>query len=445
MRFFIYLNKIFLAVLLLTAVGCKKNNNPTSAPKGNKSIHSDPEGATIIYNGKELGKTPYTITAKPKSYIIKLSKTGYRTRYASFTVVNGKNKASKFKLEPISNSVLIDSKPQKATVVFNGKRIAETPCVLPDMPFGTHSVRLESSGYASKDLTFNVTSERPLKVTAELESNIGQIFINSNPQGAKVIINGKNVGITPYRGDHPDGTYTITLQRSDYLELNTTIAIKKGKKISKNYKLHLRPGSFKIITDPAGAKVHFGGKYVGKTPVVIPEITANQEHQLTISLDGFAPISKKVKTSPGHQESLVFDMKRNSGDLELVINPPGVTVYIDGKKYAVTEKADTDRTSKIITIKNLLPGKHVVRYTHRRAVPTSRTKNIEIIAGEVTRPAPMKLWVPNAEITYIDDAKETVILLSEDSKGVFVEPQNGIRYTVLRSKIKKINYFKDKE
>ena len=98
-----------------------------------------------------------------------------------------------------------------------------------------------------------------------------------------------------------------------------------------------------------------------------------------------------------------------------------------------------------MTIRNLKPGNHTIRYTHRRAIPSSKTKRIEIIAGETARPDPLFLWVPNAEIVYNDDSKETVIIISEDGRGIYVEPSNGIRYTVLRSKIRKINYFKDKE
>ena len=98
-----------------------------------------------------------------------------------------------------------------------------------------------------------------------------------------------------------------------------------------------------------------------------------------------------------------------------------------------------------MVVKNLSPGTHTIRYTHRRAIPTSKTIKVKITAGETTRIDSLSLWVPNAELIYNDDSRETVIILSEDGKGVYVEPQNGIRYTVLRSKLKKINYFKDKE
>lgn len=441
-----YIRIISLAsALTLLFVGCGKNDKNKNAVKGTKLIQTKPAGASIIFNGNEIGKTPYTVTAKPNFYVVKLTKHGYRPRYASFNIKNGKNSASTYTLEAASASALIESKPSGAYVTYNGKRIGETPCVLPDLPFGNHTVNLQRSGSAPKDLSFNINSERPLKISTLLESNIGNIYITSNPSGAKVILNGKNIGITPLRREYPDGEYKITLQRSNYLDHTSTLVIRKGAHIQKNYKLNLLPGAFKIVTNPAGAKVYFGGRFIGNSPVTVKDQLANTDHHLIVTLDGYATLKNKIRTSPGRQETFTFNLKRNRGDLEFVINPPGVTVFIDGKKYCVTQKSDTEKTSKVITVKNMTPGNHTIRYTHRRAIPSSKTKRVEVVAGETTRLDPLSLWVPNAEIIYNDDSRDTVIILSEDGKGVYIEPLNGIRYTVLRTKIKKINYFKDNE
>ena len=446
MKTFKYIKYISFAVVLsILAAGCKKDTKKPIDTRGTKLIQSSPAGASIIYNGNELGKTPYTVKAKPNFYVVKLIKHGFRPRYAYFNITSGKNSPETYKLEPASASALVESNPAGAYVTFNGNRIGETPCVLPDLPFGNHSIHLEKSGYAPKDMTFAVNSDRPLKISTSLESNIGNITITSEPSGAKVLLNGEQIGITPLKREYPDGEYKLTLQHANHLDLNTSIAIRKGSDVKRSYKLTLLPGSFKIITNPAGAKISLGGKFIGNSPVTITDQLANQDHHLVIQLAGFASQKHKIRTTPGKEETFTYNLKRNRGDLEFVINPPGVTVYIDGEKYGVTEKADTSKTSKLITIKNMTPGTHTIRYTHRRAVPSSKTKRVEVIAGETTRIAPMSLWVPTAEIIYKDDSKESVIILSEDGRGIYVEPLNGIRYTVLRSKIQKINYFKDTE
>ena len=361
------------------------------------------------------------------------------------TVKKGQNTPSTFKLEPASSSVLLESVPGQAAVIRDGNRIGETPLVISDLAYGSYTVRLEKTGHSAKDVKFSVNSERPQKIKTTLISNIGSIHITSNPKGAQIYHNGKNIGTTPFTGEFPDGKQTFTLRRSNYTPVTATVNILKNKRNSLHRELNLLPGSFYITSTPSKARVVFNGKYMGVTPLQLPDVQSNLTHRIKVSLNGYASQSIHRKTSPGRREPIHFNLKRSLGDLELVINPPGVTVYVDDIKYGVTKKADSEKISKVMSIKNLTPGEHVIRYAHSRARPASKSRKIKIVAGEVTRPEPMSLWIPNAEIIYTDDSTEAVIILSKNNQGVFVEPYNGIRYTILHKNIKKINYLNEKE
>lgn len=446
MQKFRHFNKFILpAIAILFICGCKDDENSASSAVGKKQITTVPAGASIIYNKKVIGKTPYTLSAKPNFYVVKLEKPGYETKYASFQIKAGTNPAEQYTLKKTTASVLIDSVPSHAYVTFNDIRIGETPCVLPDLEFGTYKLTLNKAGHASKDVSFTINSERPLKISTSLESNIGSIEIISKPANAKVLINGKNVGITPFKSEFPDGEYKLTLQLPNYIEMNSTVVIQKGKKVVKEYKLDLLPCSFEIVTIPEKAKIYFDGKYVGDSPILIEDQLANKVHHLIINAPGFAPQNHKVKTTPGKKETFTYNLKRNRGDLDLQINPPGVTVYLDGQKYTVTEKSESSKQSKLISIKNLKPGTHTIRIAHRRGIPNSKTKKVTVLAGETVRPEAMTLWIPTAEIVYKDESTEQVIILSEKGESIFVEPPNHIRYSIMRNKIKKINYFNDSE
>ncbi len=440
--------KFFSMLLLLTAVtvcntGCKKKQpQPKKVINGTKQIITAPEGASIFYGDKELGKTPYTITAKPNFYTVKLVKEGYRSQFVSFQIKKGKNPASTISLEPHTSSVMIDSRPNKASVIYNGKRIGETPHIISELSIGSHSVRLEKSGFSPKDVVFKITSERPQRIMTSLDSNIGKIIVYSSPSGAKISINGKTIGVTPFTGEYPAGQYQLSLQAPNHREYTTTVAIQKGRTARISPRLQLLPGSFEIQSTPSKAKVFWDGKYIGQTPIVIKDQIANVNHSIRLTLSGYAEISQNLKTTPGKLEVKTFNFKRNRGDLELVINPPGVTVYLNNKKIGVTEKSENARVSKVLSVKNLKPGTYTVYYTHRRATPNGKTKKVEIKAGETTRPAPLSLWVPNAEVVYQDDSTESVVIISQSNDGIFVETQDNIRYTILNSKIKKINHFK---
>ena len=448
MKIFKYTNILLISTILIsvTFCGCKKTEKKTRQSNvAKKKIISEPSGAKIFHNGSEIGTTPTVLTASPQAYTVKLVKHGYKTRFASFTIQKGKNTPSIFKLEPASSSVLIESTPSNAAVIRDGKNIGETPIVISDLAFGNYSLTLKKSGHSTKDISFTVDSERPQKITANLLSNIGSVSITSYPRGAKIYHNGKMLGITPFNGEFPDGTHTFELKMDNYAPVSADITINKGKKSSLHRILNLLPGSFYITSNPSKARVSLNGKYIGVTPLTIKDIASSVDYKITVSKSGYATVINKRKTSPGRREPVHFDLKRNRGDLELVINPPGVTVYIDNIKKGVTQPSESAKISKVLLIKDLTPGEHILRYAHSRAKPESKSRKINIVAGEVTRPGPMHLWIPNAEIVYTDDSTEAVIILSQNAQGVFVEPHNGIRYTILRKNIKKINYLNEKE
>jgi hypothetical protein len=57
----------------------------------------------------------------------------------------------------------------------------------------------------------------------------GSLFVDSRPQGAKVIVNGKPAGVTPLRlNDQPAGAYEVRLELADHQPWTTTARIVGG-------------------------------------------------------------------------------------------------------------------------------------------------------------------------------------------------------------------------
>jgi len=68
---------LIMFVLLISFTGCNKSTNSTETPVQEKTVEisSDPEGATVFINGKEIkGTTPVTYNLKPGTYKIRIAK-----------------------------------------------------------------------------------------------------------------------------------------------------------------------------------------------------------------------------------------------------------------------------------------------------------------------------------------------------------------------------------
>jgi hypothetical protein len=66
-------------------------------------------------------------------------------------------------------SVLVESRPSGATVFLDGKNIGVTPLSVPDVPVGSHVVRLELAGHQRWSASTRVVSGERVRVAASLE------------------------------------------------------------------------------------------------------------------------------------------------------------------------------------------------------------------------------------------------------------------------------------
>ncbi len=440
MKYFTILFSVIAACFCLTS--CSPDNSKNAEThSGSKLIKTVPEGAEIIYNNKVIGKTPYNLRAKPKFYTVKIAKKGFKDLYCSFDIKNGKNPDETYTLSPLTSSLLITSTPANADIISENKKIGETPFVMTDLKLGEYNFTLQKNGYSNKTFSVNIQSDRPVKYTANLEKNIGSIEINSEPANAAVFLNDKQIGVTPFKGEFTTGSYELTVKAQNYEEYKSLIHIEKNKTSQKNCKLTLLPGALQITSSPAGAKVLIDGKFIGQTPVTAIGLQAGTSCQVVVSNENFATETRNIKINPGKTEPVNFLLKRNKGDINFVVNQPGVTVYLNGEKFWTSNKNTTDPQQ--FTAKDMPPGTYTVKYYHYRAKPSSRAKKIELHAGETVNVEKMDLWIPNAEIHYKDDTIERVILIKQDFNSIYIEPEKGIRFTIPASQVKSIKELKD--
>ena len=117
-----------LSLAFFFAVGCLEKKAEVKKPK--LDITSAPAGATVSLLGKERGVTPFHCSLLPSTYIVKLEKPGYRAELIRVEIKQGTDRKIDAKLKPVTASVMLTSVPAAAPVIFQGKKIGETPLVI---------------------------------------------------------------------------------------------------------------------------------------------------------------------------------------------------------------------------------------------------------------------------------------------------------------------------
>ena len=154
---------------------------------------------------------------------------------------------------PRSGKIVVRSKPSGASVSINGKWRGRTPYVMDNVGFGKYAVRVTLQGYdveresvsltaadASKSLSYDLkkqpaaVAQAPKKTapagTATTGILPGTIFVDSNPRGARVFLDGKPMGATPLRiPEVPIGSHVVRLELPDHRAWTGATTVVSGK------------------------------------------------------------------------------------------------------------------------------------------------------------------------------------------------------------------------
>lgn len=154
---------------------------------------------------------------------------------------------------PTTGRLVVQSSPSGAGVTVDGRWRGRTPLTLDDLRFRSYRVRVVEPGFGvaseevalsrtapSRTLSFrlqrNATQPAPASRTAPAiqkpaspQTYTGSIVVDSRPQGARVFLDGKLVGTTPFRiADVPVGSHVVRLQLDDHRIWSTSTRVVAG-------------------------------------------------------------------------------------------------------------------------------------------------------------------------------------------------------------------------
>ena len=164
-----------------------------------------------------------------------------------------------------TGQMVITSNPARASVTVDGKWTGRTPLTLDNRRFGSYRIRVVREGYEVASTTLTISDARPsatfaptltaipaasrtpaaapkpaaqapaaattkpAAAAAKPTAKTGEIFVDSRPQGATVLVDGKPVGVTPLRlTGQPAGSHTVRLELADHQPWTSTATVIGG-------------------------------------------------------------------------------------------------------------------------------------------------------------------------------------------------------------------------
>jgi serine/threonine protein kinase len=216
--------------------------------------------------------------------------------------------------------LMLTSSPSGAQIQIDGRGEAnwKTPFTASALVAGPHNVTFRKQGYATETRIVEVGSGKKAFVNAQLRPTTGRLAIASDPEGAAIIIDGKDTGkVTPTQLTLDQGQHTLALRKEGFRELSSSVNLRPGEMF--NYSPTLKPidqeglarlrGIFggsntsdrvtiHVRTNPKGAVLLINGHPAPKvTPLRIPLLPG--KYEIELQMDGYRSVRRVISLERG--------------------------------------------------------------------------------------------------------------------------------------------------
>ncbi len=334
--------------------------------KGSISLNSTPGQAEVFVNGMPQGTTPTTISGLPADdYTVELKKAGYDRAFKNVSLMNGQRVNLNLEMKKVTGLLLVESNPEGADVLIDGVSKGRTPLLMTDLPLGSYKLEFSSTTHLPLTKSAELVDRKPVHVVAELVSNTARLTANSTPAGAEVRINGVLLGTTPTNiAGVVTGEADVKVSYRGYKPFQKRMVFEATQQYEISPELESLPSGLTVISTPEGAKVMVDNLIVGEAPITLSNLKGG-DHEIAVSLEGFASQTTNIVLQPDMNESAEFNMVKDSGYLVLDTEPAGVQVYVDGILMATTQpKGGASTLSQPVRITLKADRDHKIQLVH---------------------------------------------------------------------------------
>jgi len=403
-------------------------------------VVTDPPEAVVYCDGVLKDPAPLVISdLSAGEHLLTAVKQGYKDARKTVSLIDGQKAAIEMKLEPIHGLVLVYSTPSGADVQIDGADRGKTPLLVHNLPLGKYRLKVNSQGYAAKEIDLGIKDRIPMKLDINLSSDSAMIDLSSQPAGADVTLNGIAKGKTPCIIDRiPAGSCQLELLMDGYAPYKQTLNLQAGQQEKMTAVLKVIPSELQVVSIPAKARVYVENQFRGEAPVTLQNLEPG-EYRVRAELIGCEPLARTVKLERNQKLVEEFRLTRDCGVLEITTEPAGVKVLLDGKESGVTaaKASETDRVSEPLAIDFLSAGAHQVQLTKKGYYDAAFEVQIEK-EKTLTRHVPLKQrFIPDCEIKTTKDEVFRGVLVDVDPQGnLRLEIKPGIFKNILAKDVK---------
>lgn len=305
---------------------------------GSLSVGSDPGGARVAVNGKEVGTAPLTLRGLPVGTVeVSARAEGHEDASARVKISDGETSDTTLKLARSVGTLRV-TVPADAVVKVSSAEVGEkeiTGSGEMQLPTGDYDVAASSAGL--QGVSQRATVQRNGS-TEFLPWPKGYLVVDSTVAGAHVFVDGVDKGEAPRLVEvEPEGLHAVELRKEHYAAYWASLSASAGSKTRFAADPVALPGSIRVETSIAGASGYLDDQQEGVSPIRFENVPAG-EHVVKIDDvkvgDRWYTVGGPTKVEVGAGEDVVLSKTFVVGMAHLVIKdaPSGSVLSIDGEE-----------------------------------------------------------------------------------------------------------------
>lgn len=310
---------------------------PSLALSGWIILTSEPSGAEVFLNEQRVGVTPYQGRNIAGQYNIRLQYPLYHNHNEQFTLNEGATiTIPSINLKPRFGYWQVNTTPADAEVILDSKPIGKTPLARGQISSGQHELTIRKSLYHDHKETFTIEDGDDKNFNITLKPAFGELVITSDPTGAKVFLDEREVGVTPYNNkQQPSGNYNLRLAHNLYSDARDNITISDGEKTEKFIALSKNYGTLSVTA--SGAEIFLNNSRVGSNSYNANIAPGQYKVKATRNLHH--DDEREVFIVLGQTENITLAPKPKQGAISVSTTPfdaRGAEIFINNEKRKET-------------------------------------------------------------------------------------------------------------
>ncbi|MDE0054324.1 MAG: PEGA domain-containing protein [Gammaproteobacteria bacterium] len=268
---------------------------------------------------------------------------------------------------------------------------------------GRYRLTAEAPGYYSLDVDVDVGPSRNQEFAFEMTPLPGRVTFDSAPEGARVLVDGDDIGETPLTEDMAAGSRAVVITRDRYQPAYLAVDV-EGRQLPQSVNAELLPdwADVTIPSNPPNAAVSVDGVQVGVTPGPVP--VPSGERRILVKLPGYKGWQDILQVTAGTPFSLPeVRLERADGLLTVSSSPRGASVTVGGQYQGLTPIEIAVAPGATLGIRIFKVGYAPVERSLVVESGNERTLSVELraLTGElviVSEPVDAELWIDGKRI-----------------------------------------------